>query len=146
MIEPTIQTIPKKNIVFLLLGVVTTAVVFLILVLAIERLQIDKEYVSPQSLSIWKVMGLILSVYAVTTPWRWQKKFSVGAVRSGTTTRPIVGMLLIFYGSLASPLLYGLVLYFWGLPLVEYYYFAGVSIAGALAWGVYNLRKLRPGQ
>jgi hypothetical protein len=45
------------------------------------------------------------------------------------------------YLLLLSPIIYGLVLYVYGMALHEYFYFPEASIAMIFAWGIYDLLR-----
>jgi hypothetical protein len=48
----------------------------------------------------------------------------------------------LFYGYLflISPVIYGLLLFFLGMSISEFYYFVGATILDAIIWGAYNMR------
>lgn len=140
--EVILQTIPKKNIIIMLIVVVVYALLFAVLGFAIERVGDISSQMSEQSLVIWKIVGILLSLYTLTTPWRRQKKIISLANQHHMTARQIWGMLILFcLVPFIAPLVYGLVLLFWGLSLIEFYYFVVLSVASALVWSLYNLRK-----
>jgi len=140
--EAKLRTIPKRNIIVIFIAVVVYAVIFAILAIVIDKLGGVSSQMSKQSLAIWKIVGILLSLYTLSTPWRWQKRIISRANRPNPHDRQILGMLIFFcYIPFTAPLLYGLVLLFWGLSLAEFYYFAALSVGGALAWSIYNLRK-----
>jgi len=140
--EAKLQTIPKKNIIIMLIAAIIYAVLFVILAFVIDKAGDVSSQMSKQSLTIWKIVSILLSLYTLTTPWRWQKKIISRANQRNMSARQIWGMLILFcFVPLIAPLIYGLGLLFWGLSFVEFYYFVASSIVGALAWSIYNLRK-----
>lgn len=138
-----LRAIPKKYVIIMLIAVVVYSLLFVALAFVIDKVSGGSSQMSKQALSIWKIVGIFLSLYTLTTPWRWQKKIISLANQRNMTTRQIWGMLILFcFVPFIAPLLYGLVLLFWGLSFVEYCYFALLSIVAALAWSIYNLRKI----
>jgi len=139
--ESKLQTIPKKNIVIILTVVVADALLFAVLAFVINKSGDVSSQMSKQSLTNWKIIGILLSLYVLTTPWRWQKRIISRVNQQNITARQVWGMLiLVCFASFVAPLIYGLVLLFWGLSFVEFCYFVALSIVGALAWSIYNLR------
>ncbi len=99
---------------------------------------------SADSLAILKVVLIFLSAYGLVVAWFFQFRRTTILNRLSLRSRwlsPEAGFLLINYLLLLSPALFGLLLYFCGIPLLEYFYFAGISIAMMLVWGIYDLRK-----
>jgi hypothetical protein len=135
-------TIPKKNIIIMLILLLIYALIFGILGYTIDKLGGVSSHISAQSLSIWKVGGILLCLYTLTTPWRWQSKLYSLINRQNSTSRQIWGMLILFcFVPFIAPLVYGLVLLFLGISIIEFYGFVALSVAGALLWSFYNLRK-----
>jgi hypothetical protein len=140
--ETKLQAIPKTNIVIILVAVVVVALFFATLIYVIDTTGDISSQMSKQSLANWKIIGILLSLYTLTTPWRWQNRIISRANQHDMPARQIWGMLLLFcYASFVAPLIYGCVLFFWGLSFVEFCYFVALSIVGALAWAIYNLRQ-----
>ncbi len=100
--------------------------------------------ISSDSLAILKVVLFFLSAYGLVVAWFFQFRRTTILNRLSLRQRwlsPEAGFLLINYLLLLSPALFGLLLYFCGMPLFEYFYFAGISIAMMLVWGIYDLQK-----
>jgi hypothetical protein len=119
---------------------------FMILGYLINRFPMDSSHISAQALSILEVVCALLSVYTLTRPWvlpqRYLKRVAARFPDTEVSSRQLNGLLLLFvYVPLVAPCLYGIVLMFWGMPVTYFYFFAGASIATALAWGVYNLSR-----
>lgn len=138
------QAIPKKYIIAILIAVVVVALFFAALAFTITKTGDITSQMPKQSLAIWKIVGILLSLYALTIPWRWQDRIISRAIQHNITVHQVWGMVILFcYASLVAPLLYGCVLFFLGLSFVEFCYFAALSIVGALIWSVYNLKQAR---
>jgi len=147
--DDRMQTFSKKRIIILMVGVIIYS---LFLVALVQFMVKDRDvtwFISGQWLSFGIIVGIILSMYTVVDIWRLPQRLLGRAKQrpplSGTLRRRVVNpetsILLIFGGCLLAPDLYGLVLFFMGMPASEIYYFAGISIVAVLAWGIYNLRK-----
>ena len=135
-------TIPKKNIIIILVAVLVYALLFVGIVFAIDKSHYVSGNISTEFLSTWKVAGIVLSLYTLTTPWRWQKKLNSLTTQQNVSARQIWGVLILFcFVPFIAPLIYGLVLFFQGLSIFEFYYFVALSVVGALIWVGYNLRK-----
>jgi hypothetical protein len=139
--ETQLQTIPKKNIIIMLIAVVGYGLFFIAIAFLIHKGGDISSQMSKQSLTNWKIVGILLSLYTLTTPWRWQKKIAFRINQQNLTSRQIWSMLLLFcFVPFIAPLIYGLVLLSWELSFVEFFYFVALSVLGALAWSIYNLR------
>jgi hypothetical protein len=136
------QTIPKKNLIVIFIAVVVYALLVAVLAFVIAKAGYVSSQMSKQSLTVWKIVGILLSLYTLTTPWRRQKKIISRANQPNLTVRQIWGVLILFgFIPFIAPLIYGLVLLFWGLSFLEFCYFVAISVVGALTWLLYNLRK-----
>jgi len=136
------QTYPKKHIVILVIAVILVSLIFTILVQFLNQMQLASGYVSAQWLLVWKVVAIISILYGFVRLWFWPRRMlqriAARPPRQETSPRrisPETGVLLLCYAVLASPNLYGLILFFWGLPIAQFYYFAGAAVAGGLIWG-----------
>jgi hypothetical protein len=100
---------------------------------------------SYDALAILKAILIFMSVYSFAVAWFFQFRRAIISnrlTRRHSRLSPEANFLLINYLLLISPVLFGLFLYVCGMPLREYFYFLGVSIAMMLAWGIYDLRKI----
>ena len=143
MEDVTMQTIPKKYFAFVLAAVLFASLVFVMIAQLVFKSQAQDGFISGKSISTWIAGGILLSLFALSTPWRWQKRFlSSSTETDSTSTRRIMAYFILFcYVPLIAPLLYGLVLFFSGLSMTVFYSFVALSITGALVWSVYNLMK-----
>jgi hypothetical protein len=142
------QIYPKKHMVVLMIAVIITSLIFAILVQLLDKIQLSSGHVSAEWLLVWKVVATISILYSFARLWFWPQRMMnriaalpSEAERSSRRMSPEIGVLLLCYGVLVSPDLYGLVLFYLGLPVVQFYYFASASIGGALVWGLYNFTK-----
>jgi hypothetical protein len=135
------QTIPKKYFVFVLAAVLFASVVFMLVAQLILKSQTQEGFISGKSVYTWIAGGILLSLFALSTPWRWQRRLLSLSTGAGTiSTRRIRAFFLSFsYIPLIAPLVYGLVLFMFGLPITVFYTFVALSIIGALVWSIYNL-------
>ncbi len=100
--------------------------------------------ISHASLAILKGVLIFLSVYALFAAWFFQARRT--AILNRLRERrslfaPEIAFLLPSYLLLACPAFFGLLLYYCGMPLREYLYFVGASLAMTVAWGIYDLWK-----
>jgi len=141
-LEAKMKTIPKKNIIIILVAVLVYAFIFTVLAYIITNSGYISSHNSVRSLSLWKIGGILLSLYTLTTPWRWQKKIISSANQQNLSSRAIWGVLILFcFVPFIAPLIYGLFLLFLGLSFREFCYFVALSVAGAFVWSIYNLRR-----
>ena len=142
-LDVILLVIPKKYIAFTLVAVLFANLVFVVLAQLIYKFQWQETLISIKSSSAWTASGIIVSLYAITTPWRWQRKFLSYTFESNTTSiRRITGFLILFcYAPLLTPLLCGFALFGFGLLMPQFYYFVTISVVATLVWGVYNLKK-----
>jgi len=133
----------KKYFAYLLIAVLFASFIFITLAVLIHKYSAQPSIISVNSFIFWEVGGIVLSLYAISTPWRWQNRFfSTSSGPKKLSPRRIKGFFILFgYIPLISPHLYGLALLFLGLPIFHYYYFAIISIAGTLTWSIYYLIK-----
>ena len=146
--EARMETFPKKHIIILVIAVIAYSLIFMILVQLLDESLSEKDFLSPGSLLFWKVVAVIFIVYGFARLWFWPqrllKRIAALPPRSGASLRPIspkTGVLLLCYVVLVFPNLYGLLLFFRGMPIAEFYYFMGASIAGGIVWGFYHIQK-----
>lgn len=150
------QTFSKKRIIILMVGIIIYSLYIVALVQLMTKFRVRDatRFISSQWLSFAIIVGLLLSVNTVVGGWRLSHRL-LGRVKSrlplsGASRRrvnPETGVLFILGVCLFAPDLYGLVLFHMGMPASEFYFFAGISVAAVLAWGIYNLRKSQePGQ
>jgi hypothetical protein len=114
--------IPKKTKLIVLIVFVIFTLSFLIEPSMKTRLGFHSDSVSAESLTIMKVVGILLSVYGLIVPWiikplLSRKTWMISQLRQETL------ILLLGYISLISPVIYGLILFNFGIPLEEFYYF-----------------------
>jgi len=137
------KTIPKKYFAYLLIAVLFVSIIFITIAVLIHKYLAQPSFISANSFIFWEVGGIVLSLYAISTPWRWQNRFlSTSSEPKEISIRQIKAFFFLFsYIPLISPLLYGLALLYVGLPIARYYYFVIISIAGALTYSIYNFKK-----
>ena len=117
---------------------------FLLDAMIINSFENRPSPISSDSLALLKVVLIFMSAYGLVVAWFFQFRRTTILDRLTLRRRwlsPEASFLLINYPLLLSPVLFGLLLYFCGMPLHEYFYFIGVSIAMTTAWGIYDLRK-----
>ena len=135
------DTISKKKIAIILIGVVVYALIFAVLVYAIDYSHNVSSQISPEWLSIWRGVGIIYSLYVLTTPWGKRIRI-ISLIQLCQTNLQIWSVLLLFcFVPLIAPILVGLVLFFMGMSISEFYFFDGASVLAGLIWGIYNLRN-----
>jgi len=134
-------TIPKKKIEILIIGSIALELVFTSLAFWLNKVLTDYYQVPFGNLLLWEIFAAYFSLYALVRPWRWKKKFkSISAKQQMTSKRENSFLAMFCYLSFIVPVIYGMVLIFWGIPFSEYLYFAGASVLDTLVWGVYTLK------
>ena len=101
--------------------------------------------VSPETLKILKVLFGTIAGISFSIPWLMYKRLnSYQPKRDLLIAKFMPGNpgLMLGYSYLFSPVIYGLVLFFAGMSVSELYYFVGLSIIGALAWGIFTFRRM----
>lgn len=99
---------------------------------------------APGWLTPLKAGMIALSIFALITPWLIHKRMIPLRPRPGSLLgrmNPATATLITGYLFVTSPVVYGLILFFLGMPSTEFYYFAGMSVVGAVVWGIYNWRQ-----
>jgi len=136
----------SKKLKMVALGLSLLASIFLLLdALFMDATGARPSPIRPSSLAILSAILIFMSVYSFVVAWFFQFRRATISNRLGrrrSRLSPEANFLLINYLLLISPVLFGLFLYICGMPLREYFYFQGVSIAMMLAWGIYDLRKI----
>jgi hypothetical protein len=123
-----LPTISKSMQLVVLMVFVIFALSFVIVPVIKTKLGLPPASVSSKSLTIMKVIGIALSVYGLSLPWFFQwylskETLAIGQSRQGTF------ILLLGYIFLISPVVYGLILFTYGMHLAEFYYFIGDQLS-----------------
>ncbi len=142
--EVLMQPISKKLKIIALVVSASFGATFLLDAMIINSFGNRSSPISSDSLALLKALLMFMSAYGLAAAWFFQFRRTTILDRLSLRRRwlsPEVSFLLINYLLLLSPVLFGLLLYFCGMSLREYFYFVGVSIAMTLAWGSYDLRK-----
>jgi hypothetical protein len=141
------QPYTKKQIIIFIVSIILYSLLFTALVQFMNRDRSTTSFIAAEWLPAMEIIGAIISLYTIVSMWtfprRLRRRVNALPPRVITTRRrfsPGTGILMIMYGLLITPNLYGLVLFFMGMPATGYYYFAGLSVVGGLAWGIYTLR------
>ena len=136
----------KQIIIFMVCIILYTLLCFAVVQLMI-RDRSTTGFIAAEWLPAIEIIGAILSLNTLVRMWTYPRRLRrrVNALppRVINTRRrfsPGTGILIMMGGLLMVPNLYGLVLFFMGMPATGYYYFAGLSVAAGLAWGIYTLR------
>ncbi len=84
-----------------------------------------------------------LTIFILCVPWLVQLGRApwLTKTRSGKVVPPALVM-LICYGFLLSPIVFGSFLHACGMPITHVVYFYAAAIVATLAWGIYDLRKV----
>ena|SRR5215216_285939 len=101
--------------------------------------------VPPQTLELLKSLFAIVAGFTSSIPWFLYKK-----IKSYQPTYDLIIAkfkvgnpgLLLGYLYLFSPVIYGLILFFMGMSISGFYPYVGVSIIGAMAWGILDFRRM----
>jgi len=101
--------------------------------------------VSPETLKVLKLLFAVITGFTFSIPWLLYKKISsYQPTHDLLVAKFNVGNpgLMLGYWYLFSPVIYGLILFFVGVSISEFYYYVGVSVIGALAWGILNVGRM----
>jgi hypothetical protein len=147
VIEAQMQSSTKKSKWIALAVSISISVAIFLHAVIWDALGNGQYPVGPHTLATLKVVFYFMSAYSLITAWLgqfWRKTFldRISRRRRLLPLTPEVTYLFLCYVSLVSPVFYGLVLHVCGVPLREYFYYAGASIAMTLAWGFSDLRKV----
>ena len=142
--DPAVQ---KKQIIIFMVSIILYTLLCTAVVQLLIRDRSTTGFIAAEWLPAVEITGAILSLYTIVRMWtfprRLRRRANALPLRVITTRRrfsPSTGILTIMYGFLMAPNIYGLVLFFIGMPATGFYYFAGLSVAAGLAWGIYTLR------
>ncbi len=137
------QDTKKRKLIAQGLAIFASAI-FLLDALLMNALGIRSSSIRANSLAILKAILIFMSAYSFIVAWffqfRREKMTNQLGKRRGFMT-PKANFLLICYLLLISPAIFGLFLYFCGMPLQQFFYFLGASIVMILLWGIYDLRR-----
>ncbi len=138
------ETIPKKKRLLALLLFLAYTLLLVTSPILVDSVGIRIASLSTGSLAVLKVIALVLSIYCLVMAWfiqagRMPFLFRPRSYlfRISSEAKP----LLYSYMYVACPMIYGLFLFFCGMPITQLYYFASVSVVGGLVLGIYNLIK-----
>ena len=135
---------PKKYHLLILVGFVVYP--FLIAGIAPSIYDIELFPISvPKSIfDVMKAISIVFSIITIVVPWLiYIGVFPFQPSNSTILNRisPEYKALILGYIFLVCPVIYGLFLVFFGMPLVEFYYYIGVSVVGTFIWGFLNFRN-----
>jgi hypothetical protein len=75
------------------------------------------------SLYLWKLIAAFFAAYALVRPWGWKNKFQSLSERQKITPKGENSFLMLFcYLNFIAPVIYGMVLIFWGISFSVYLY------------------------
>ena len=134
----------KKNHILLLIAFVFFPLFLAEVARSISEDGIQYTLVSAGALKSMKVVFIILSIITFITPWLiYQGTIPFRPKQSSSLVRisPEYAVLIYGYFFLFSPVVYGLILFFSGTPITEFYYYILASMAGTLLWGGLNFRN-----
>jgi hypothetical protein len=136
--------VTKRKKVIFLIAFVTYMLSFLITANLVKEAGVPPASISADSLRKLEIGAIFLSILGLVMPWLVQGRIIPLQFRKGSLPSrfsPEFAILLYGYLLLISPVIYGLVLFFCGLPISKFYYFVAASVVDATIWGVYNLMK-----
>jgi hypothetical protein len=140
----------KKHLILLIAATILYSLILLALVQWLDTVLTNSERVplGPFTLSIWIFIGIILSLnsfrWLLLRPARLLNKVSMSIPKTTIIRRrasPETGIAFVCLAVLISPAIYALILFLMGMPAIGFYLFVGATVAFAMGWGVYNLRK-----
>lgn len=132
--------ISKRTKLVVLIVFVIFALSFVIEPVVKTQLGLPSDIVSSQAFGIMKVVGILLSIFGLLMPWFTQRLLSRDSLTVSANRQEFL-ILLFGYLFLISPVIYGLILFTYGLPLTELYFFIGASVIMGVGWGTYNYVK-----
>lgn len=134
----------KKNHILLLIAFVFFPLFLAEVARSISEDGIQYILVSAGALKSMKIVFIILSIITFITPWLIYKgtiPFRPKQSSSLVRISPEYAVLIYGYFFLFSPVVFGLILFFSGPPITEFYYYILASMAGTLLWGFLNFRN-----
>jgi hypothetical protein len=142
-------TFSKKQIIILIGAVIIYTWIVVSIVQILDRTRSPSDFIPVNGLSYLEIFAVMLSLYTVVDMWRFPERVQrrVNARPPQVVTRrrrfkPGTGILMMMGAFLEAPALYGLVLFFMGMPAIGIYIFAGISVVAGLAWGFYTLNRI----
>ncbi len=134
----------RKSNRIILVSFVVYVFFILIITLALRDLGARAPQISTNALTILTVIAILLSAIAFIAPWlvRGGRIPISNLPRWFNRLAPNDKILILGYIFLASPIVYGLVLYFAGSSIFLYYGFLSTSIVVALIWGFSNRKHV----
>ena len=135
----------KKNHLLLLIGFVVFPFFLAEVARSINEGGLQPTLVSANALKAMRVVFIVFSIITFITPWLIYKSIIPFRPKQNSTLlvkiSPEYAVLIYGYFFLFSPVIYGLVLFFSGMPITEFYYYILVSVAAMLLWGFLNFRN-----
>jgi hypothetical protein len=143
-----IITFSKKQIIILMIAIIIYTLILVGIVQILDKTRSPSDFVPVKGLSYLEIFAIILSLYTTVDIWRFpervQRRVNARPPQIVTARRrfkPGTAILMMIGAFLLAPALYGLVVFFMGMPATGFYYFAGLSVVAGSAWGIYTLRK-----
>jgi len=135
--------VPKQKLRISLIFGIGYDLFILVIVWILLGENAQKPLISLESMPIWILVGILLSLYAFSYPIgrRFRKKL-IASLRSGPTPRQEWAVTFVHFGiPMLAPMIYGLCLWFMGMPVSYFYIFVGLSVASGIFWYLFINRK-----
>jgi len=134
----------KKNHFLLLVVFVVFPLILAEIARSINEGGLQPTIISADVLKAMKALFIIFSIISFITPWLIYKGVIPFQLKQNSILVRINSeytVLIVGYIYLFSPVIYGLVLFFSGNAIAEFYYYVGISVTGTLAWSFLNFRN-----
>lgn len=130
------QTIPKKKIIILIIYIIVLAFIFSLTAYFVVKGNGQDEAIPFGNLTLWIFIAVLFSLYALAKPWSCKRKFESWSAKQTMTSQRINGFLILnCFAQFVAPLLYGLILVFWGLSISGYLFFSASTVLDVIVWG-----------
>lgn len=132
----------SKKLIILIVFLAYT--LFFLLITNLLKDAIPTESFASGDLYKLKIGIIFLSILGLIFPWLIKSRILPLQFRKGwllDRLNPEYMILFLGYLFLFSPVIYGLLLFFLGLPISEFYYFLTATIIDVILWGMYNIRE-----
>jgi hypothetical protein len=141
------QNFTKRQIRNLMIALIASNLIFIAEAQLLITIRSEKDFFASSSLTLWTAAAIIYTVFLMARIWNQPARYRhrINSRPPGTSSparrmSPTTGILLIQFGLLVSPNVWGIILIIYGLPNIAFYLFPGISLATGIAWGIHYLR------
>jgi len=135
---------PKKYHLLIFLGFVACAFIVADAARSIYDVEFLPFSVPKPIFDAMKLISIVFSIITFVIPgplYKGVSPFRLSEIRTLNQITPTYRVLILGYIFIFCPVINGLILYFFGMPLVTFYYYVGASLTGTLIWGFMNFKN-----